>query len=76
MQFASPTVMKNEFDRGLFSFSSSDVVVLDSPKAAYAANKCRKLSQINLSGRFPLPTPALPQECLKDPSFPAAGTQF
>lgn len=54
--------MKYEFDSGLLlvSFSSSDVVALDSPKAAGAASKCRKLSEIKLSDSFLLPTPASP----------------
>ena len=69
--FASPTVMKNGFDRGLLlvSFSSSDVVALDSPKAADAASKCRKLSEIKLSDSVPLPTPALPRDLLSERSF-------
>lgn len=62
IHFASPTAMKNEFDSGLLlvSFSSSDVVAPDSPKAAGAASKCRKLSEIKLSDSFLLPTPASP----------------
>ena len=53
----------------LVSFSSSDMVALDSPKAADAAHKCRKLSEIKLWDGFPLPTPALPWDLLSERSF-------
>lgn len=69
--------MENEFDRALlFVFPALMWLPWIHPKLPMQRVSVENYLKLNFQTAFPLPTPALPSDCLKDVAFPVAGTQF